>query len=50
MDYNFQPQTRKEISKIQWYKLSELPTFRKKGAQNQDNACLLYTSDAADEL
>lgn len=38
MDYNFQPQTRKEISKIQWYKLSELPTFRKKGAQNQDNA------------
>lgn len=36
MDYNFQPQTRKEISKIQWYKLSELPTFRKKNAQNQE--------------
>ncbi|KAF1739371.1 mRNA decapping complex subunit 2 [Beauveria bassiana] len=36
MDYNFQPQTRKEISKIQWYKLSELPTFRKKNAQNQN--------------
>ncbi|TQW00093.1 decapping enzyme Dcp2 [Cordyceps javanica] len=34
MDYNFQPQTRKEISKIQWYKLSELPTFRKKNVQN----------------
>lgn len=36
MDYNFQPQTRKEISKISWYKLSELPTFRKKNAQNQN--------------
>ncbi|KAH7313289.1 Dcp2, box A domain-containing protein [Stachybotrys elegans] len=35
MDTNFQPQTRKEISKIQWYKLSELPSFRKKGGQNQ---------------
>ncbi|ODA80507.1 hypothetical protein RJ55_03465 [Drechmeria coniospora] len=35
MDTHFQPRTRKEISKIQWYKLSELPTFRKRGAQNQ---------------
>lgn len=34
MDTNFEPQTRKEISKIQWYPLSELPTFRKKGGQN----------------
>lgn len=34
MDTNFQPQTRKEISKIQWYKLSELPAFRKKSTQN----------------
>ncbi|KAJ3497485.1 hypothetical protein NLG97_g1867 [Lecanicillium saksenae] len=40
MDYNFQPQTRKEISKIQWYKLSELPTFRKKNAQNQNEAAV----------
>ncbi|KAF4584286.1 mRNA decapping protein 2, Box A [Ophiocordyceps camponoti-floridani] len=31
MDTDFQPRTRKEISKIQWYKLSELPAFRKKG-------------------
>lgn len=31
MDTNFEPQTRKEISKIEWYKLSELPAFRKKG-------------------
>lgn len=39
MDTNFQPRTRKEISKIEWYKLSELPTFRKKTAQqNQDAA------------
>ncbi|KAL6850944.1 mRNA-decapping enzyme subunit 2 [Amphichorda felina] len=34
METKFQPQTRKEISKIQWYKLSELPAFRKKGGQN----------------
>ncbi|CEJ81377.1 Putative mRNA decapping complex subunit 2 [[Torrubiella] hemipterigena] len=37
MDTNFQPRTRKEISKIQWYKLSELPTFRKKTAQAQND-------------
>ncbi|KHO00850.1 mRNA decapping protein 2, Box A [Metarhizium album ARSEF 1941] len=38
MDTKFQPRTRKEISKIQWYKLSELPAFRKKGTQNQTHA------------
>ncbi|EQB50887.1 hypothetical protein CGLO_09626 [Colletotrichum gloeosporioides Cg-14] len=38
METHFQPRTRKEISKIQWYKLSELPAFRKKGAQNQNDA------------
>ena len=38
MDTNFQPRTRKEISKIQWYKLSELPAFRKKGAQSDNDA------------
>lgn len=37
MDTKFQPRTRKEISKIQWYKLSELPAFRKKGGQNQND-------------
>lgn len=31
MDTHFEPRTRKEISKIQWYRLSELPAFRKKG-------------------
>ena len=30
MDTHFEPRTRKEISKIEWYKLSELPTIRKK--------------------
>ncbi|KAH0559836.1 hypothetical protein GP486_003645 [Trichoglossum hirsutum] len=34
MDTDFQPRTRKEISKIQWHRLSELPTF-KKNKQNQ---------------
>ncbi|KAK3313794.1 hypothetical protein B0H66DRAFT_361682 [Apodospora peruviana] len=38
MDTVFQPMTRKEISKIQWYKLSELPAFRKKGNQMEDTA------------
>lgn len=38
MDTVFAPRTRKEISKIQWYKLSELPAFRKKGGNQQDDA------------
>ncbi|KAG6017594.1 hypothetical protein E4U54_005841 [Claviceps lovelessii] len=38
MDTKFQPRTRKEISKIQWYKLSELPAFRKRGAQSQNES------------
>lgn len=29
-DYPFEPQTRKEISKIDWYKLTDLPTLRRK--------------------
>ena len=29
MDTYFEPRTRKEISRIQWYKLSELPTAKK---------------------
>lgn len=29
MDTHFEPRTRKEISKIDWYKLSELPTVKK---------------------
>jgi mRNA-decapping enzyme subunit 2 len=33
MDTKFQPRTRKEISKIQWWKLSDLPAFKKKNAQ-----------------
>ncbi|KAI9777836.1 MAG: mRNA-decapping enzyme subunit 2 [Geoglossum umbratile] len=36
MDTDFQPRTRKEISKIQWHRLSELPTF-KKSKQNQND-------------
>jgi mRNA-decapping enzyme subunit 2 len=38
MDTHFQPRTRKEISKIQWYRLSELPAFRKKGSQAPNDA------------
>ena len=36
MDTYFEPRTRKEISKIQWYKLSELPTIKKKGQQQEE--------------
>ena len=35
MDTYFEPRTRKEISKIQWYKLSELPTLKKIKQQQQ---------------
>lgn len=35
MDTKFEPRTRKEISKIQWYKLSDLPTL-KKGKNQQE--------------
>lgn len=35
LDTYFEPRTRKEISKIEWYKLSDLPTIRKK-KQQQD--------------
>ncbi|RAR00603.1 decapping protein box a [Stemphylium lycopersici] len=35
MDTRFEPQTRKEISKIDWYKLTELPTLRRKNQVQQ---------------
>lgn len=34
MDTRFEPRTRKEIGKIQWYKLAELPGRRKKQGQD----------------
>ncbi|KAI9849556.1 MAG: mRNA-decapping enzyme subunit 2 [Thelocarpon superellum] len=36
MDTFFEPRTRKEISKIQWHRLANLPTF-KKSKQQQEN-------------
>ncbi|KAK4106897.1 hypothetical protein N658DRAFT_439821 [Parathielavia hyrcaniae] len=38
MDTVFEPKTRKEISKVEWYNLSELPAFRKKGNNSHDDA------------
>ena len=35
MDTYFEPRTRKEISKIQWWKLADLPTLRKKKQQQE---------------
>ena len=34
MDTHFEPRTRKEISKIDWYKLSDLPTIKKNKQQD----------------
>jgi mRNA-decapping enzyme subunit 2 len=36
MDTYFEPRTRKEISKIEWYKLTELPTVKKLRQQQQN--------------
>lgn len=38
MDTHFEPRTRKEISKIEWYRLSDLPAFRKKNHQTGNDA------------
>lgn len=35
MDTDFEPRTRKEISNIQWWKLSDLPTLKKKKQQQE---------------
>ena len=35
MSTHFEPRTRKEISRIEWYKLSDLPTIRKKKQQQE---------------
>ncbi len=40
MDTCFEPRTRKEISKISWWRLSELPAFRKKGRPEQQEAAV----------
>lgn len=42
VDTNFAPRTRKEISKIAWYKLSELPTLQKNKQQDAANANKFY--------
>ncbi|KAF9700690.1 hypothetical protein EKO04_001932 [Ascochyta lentis] len=38
MDTYFEPRTRKEISKIDWYKLTDLPTVRRKNQAQQQSA------------
>jgi mRNA-decapping enzyme subunit 2 len=39
-DTHFEPKTRKEISKIQWWRISDLPSFHKKGHQQQAEAAV----------
>lgn len=38
MDTHFEPKTRKEISRIEWYRLSDLPAFKKKNHQIGNDA------------
>lgn len=45
MDAHFAPRTRKEISKIQWYKLSELPTLKKQKQQQGQSEDLATTAN-----
>ena len=40
MDTHFEPKTRKEISKIEWYKLTDLPTAKKNKQQEAVNESL----------
>jgi mRNA-decapping enzyme subunit 2 len=40
MDTHFEPRTRKEISKIQWWRLSDLPAYRKRGQQQQNGPAI----------
>lgn len=40
---HFEPRTRKEISKIEWYKLSELPTLRKN--KQHDEGCAVANAN-----
>ena len=40
MDTRFEPKTRKEISKIEWYKLTDLPTAKKNKHQETVNESL----------
>jgi mRNA-decapping enzyme subunit 2 len=47
MDTVFEPKTRKEISKVAWYKLSELPAFRKKGNSQDNDAAAAASSSAS---
>lgn len=44
MDTYFEPRTRKEISKIDWYKLSELPTVKQMRAQQHGETDVQHQS------
>lgn len=40
MDTYFEPRTRKEISRIEWWQLSDLPAFKKKNKQDQSQGAI----------
>lgn len=44
MDTHFEPRTRKEISKIEWFRLSELPAFKKKKQQQGNDIAAAATN------
>lgn len=45
MNVQFAPRTRKEISKIQWYKLSDLPTLKRQKQQQGQTEDLIKTAN-----
>ena len=51
MDTYFEPRTRKEISKIDWYKLTDLPTLRRKhqGRENSHHPGHAHAQDQVKE-
>lgn len=45
MDVDFQPKTRKEISKVKWYKLADLPTFKRNKHQEGNGQSLAMNAN-----
>ena len=49
-DTHFEPRTRKEISKIDWYKLSDLPTGKTRKQQQQGHGSALVNTASANKF
>ncbi|OAL20212.1 hypothetical protein AYO20_11538 [Fonsecaea nubica] len=49
-DAHFEPRTRKEISKIEWYKLTDLPTLKKNNHRQHDGSGTDHTAINANKF